>query len=60
MSALLERVDQAISVTEVSIPILGIVGAPVMAAVVVILYSVGLDAFSRWVSESYDTKNIEQ
>lgn len=31
-----------------SIPILGMVGAPVIAAVVVILYSLGVDAFCNW------------
>jgi hypothetical protein len=42
------------------VPLLGIVGAPVIAAVVVIFYSVGIDAFCQWVQDSYETKSIEQ
>ena len=31
-----------------SVPILGIVGAPVIAAVIIILYTLGVDAFCKW------------
>ena len=41
-----------------AIPILGMVGAPVVAAVVVILYSLGLDAFCQW-SERLRTEEDE-
>ncbi len=34
-----------------NIPLLGLVGAPVIAAVVVILYTVGIDAFCTWLAE---------
>lgn len=41
------------------IPILGMVGAPVVAAVVVILYSLGVDAFCEW-SERLRTEEDEK
>src|SRR6266851_420926 len=34
-----------------SIPLLGIMGAPVIAGIVFILYSVGIDAFCSWASD---------
>jgi hypothetical protein len=40
-----------------SIPVMGIVGAPVVAAVVVILYRLGVEAFCDW---SIDLKSNEQ
>jgi hypothetical protein len=33
------------------VPILGIVGAPVIAGVVVILYSIGIDSFCQWTDQ---------
>ena len=41
------------------IPILGMVGAPVIAAVVVILYTLGVDAFCEW-SERLRTEEDEK
>jgi hypothetical protein len=40
------------------IPVLGIMGAPVIAGLVFILYSIGLDAFCRW-SSAQDLQNSE-
>lgn len=42
-----------------NIPVLGIVGAPVIAAVVVILYTLGVDAFCKW-SKNLRTDEIEK
>ena len=33
-----------------SIPVLGVAGAPVIAAVVVVIYTLGVDAFCEWSS----------
>jgi hypothetical protein len=33
-----------------SIPVLGIMGAPVIAAIVLIIYTIGIDAFCSWTS----------
>lgn len=42
-----------------AIPILGMVGAPVIAAIVIILYTLGLDAFCKW-SKSLRTDQDEK
>jgi len=39
------------------IPVLGLVGAPVIAGLVLLLYSIGVDAFCQWVKDS--RANIE-
>ena len=33
-----------------SIPVLGIMGAPVIAGMIFIMYSIGIDAFCSWAS----------
>lgn len=43
-----------------SVPVLGIVGAPVIAAIVLMLYAVGIDAFCNWVKSSPSTTQVEQ
>jgi hypothetical protein len=43
-----------------SVPVLGMVGAPVIAAIVVMLYAVGIDAFCKWVKSSTSTRQAEQ
>jgi len=41
-----------------NVPLLGVVGAPVIAALVVILYTLGVDAFCRW-TEHLSTQREE-
>jgi hypothetical protein len=43
-----------------TIPLLGFVGVPVIAALVVIIYSVGIDAFCKWISDSQNTSSNER
>jgi hypothetical protein len=43
-----------------NIPILGIAGAPVIAGVVLIVYTLGIDAFCHWASEHHRIERVDR